>query len=67
MPISGSCGQLLVYVYAVPGRSVAHDHDVQKKNAVSGRSRDGSFTAASCSAYASRSVASDGSPEKSPA
>jgi hypothetical protein len=42
LSMSGSCGQLLVYVIARPGRSVAAAHAVQKKKAVSVRRRAGS-------------------------
>src|SRR5689334_18607843 len=44
LSISGSCGQLLVYVTAEPGRFVAAAQDVQKKNAFNFSSRPASGT-----------------------
>src|SRR3569832_221405 len=42
--ISGSCGQLLVYVIVAPGRSVPAAHADQKKYAARARARTGSVT-----------------------
>jgi hypothetical protein len=53
-PMRGSCGQLLVYEMVLPGRVVAAAHAVQKKKALSRRSRSGSSSVPRGIAYAVR-------------
>ncbi len=61
LPISGSPGQLFVYVMSSLGRFVPAAHAVHQKNAVSARRCSAAGTVSFLMAYASRSAAVSGS------